>query len=139
MFTRPTPSARQILLSIWPRLDAAAVWTSAVCPSRLIVSTIPSAVSGLTKHEAPSAAVVPSGSTRHCPALMQRYCEYIAPPITATVLPSSALASSDAPAATTTPAPSFPTGIDWSRRPAMALIRSGGIVAVTTGWAAVPE
>ena len=56
MFTKPTPSARQILLSIWPRLDAAAVWTSAVCPSRLIVSTIPSAVSGLTKHEAPSAA-----------------------------------------------------------------------------------
>ena len=43
-------------LSIWPRLDAAAVCTSAVWPSRRIVSTMPSAVSGLTKHDAPSAA-----------------------------------------------------------------------------------
>ena len=59
MLTSPTPSARQILFSICPRFDAAAVCTSAVWFSRRIVSTMPSAVSGLTKHDAPSAAVVP--------------------------------------------------------------------------------
>ena len=32
------------------------MWTSALWPSRRMVSTMPSAVSGLTKHEAPSAA-----------------------------------------------------------------------------------
>ena len=40
-----------------------------------------------------------------------RYCEYIAPPRIATVLPSSACAAADEPAATTTPAPSLPTGM----------------------------
>src|SRR5204863_87467 len=89
------------------------------------VSTIPSAVSGLTKQEAPSAGVVPGGNTRHCTALMQRYCEYMAPPRIATVLPISACAAGDAPACTTTPAPSLPTGNDCSTRPgvAVALVR----------------
>ena len=129
----------QIRLSIWPRLEAAAVCTSAVWPSRRIVSTMPSAVSGLTKHDAPSAGVVPSGSTRHCAAVMQRYCAYIAPPSSATVLPSSACAAADEPACTTTPAPSLPTGIDSSSRPAMAFIAASGTRAVTTGRSAVPE
>ena len=44
--------------------------------------------------------------------LMVRYCVYIAPPIIETVLPISALAASEDPALTTTPAPSLPTGSD---------------------------
>src|SRR5690242_16797747 len=112
MLTRSTLSARQILTSICPRFDAAAVCTSALWPSARMVATMPSAVSGLTKQEAPSAGVVPAGSTRHCAALMQRYCEYMAPPSTATVLPISACAAGDEPACTTTPAPSLPTGRD---------------------------
>jgi len=42
-----------------------------------------------------------------------RYSAYIPPPAAATVLPSRALAAGDEPAATTVPAPSFPTGIAW--------------------------
>ena len=83
--TSSTPSLRQIFTSICPRFDAAAV-----CTSLRMVSTMPSAVSGLTKHEAPSAAVVPSCKTRHWLAGTARYCEYMAPPITATILPSNA-------------------------------------------------
>src|SRR5262245_57286981 len=132
MFTSATRSLRQILLSICPRLDAAAVCTSAWWPSRRMVSTIPSAVRGLTKQSAPSAAVVPGGKTRHCAALMQRYCAYIEPPRIATVLPMSACAAGDEPAWTTTPAPSLPTGSDCSRRPASALITAGEMLAVTT-------
>jgi len=56
-----------------------------------MVSTIPSAVSGLTKQSAPSAGVVPGGNTRHCTALMQRYCAYIAPPRIAAVFPHQRL------------------------------------------------
>ena len=112
MFTRATLSLMQILLSICPRLEAAAVCTSALWPSARMVATMPSAVSGLTNQEAPSAGVVPGGSTRHVTALTQRYCEYMAPPTMATVLPISACAAGDAPAWTTTPAPSLPTGID---------------------------
>ena len=56
----------------------------------------------------------------------------------ATVLPSSACAAGDEPAATTTPAPSLPTGSDWPTRAASARITSGAIVAVTTGLSAVP-
>src|ERR1019366_1789690 len=100
---------------------------------------MPSAVSGLTKLEAPSLAVVPAGRGRHWLTLRQRFCEYIAPPSVATVLPRSACAAPDAPAPTTTPAPSFPTGIDTPRRPAMAFISLSGIVAVTAGFAGVPE
>src|SRR5437899_5392400 len=59
ILTRPIPSLRQILLSICPRLDAAAVCTSALWPSRRMVSVMPSAVNGLTKQEAPSAGVMP--------------------------------------------------------------------------------
>ena len=100
---------------------------------------MPSDVSGLMKHDAPSAGVVPSGRGRHCSILMQRYCEYIAPPKRATVLPSSACAASEEPASTTTPAPSLPAGIDWSTRPAMLLIGPSGMLAVITGFAAVPD
>jgi hypothetical protein len=42
---------------ICPRFDAATVCTSPMCPSLRIVSTIPSAVSGLTKHQAASSPV----------------------------------------------------------------------------------
>ena len=58
--------------SIRPRFDAAAVWTSAVCPSRRIVSVMPSAVSGLTKDDAPSAALAPGGSGRQSSTLTVR-------------------------------------------------------------------
>jgi hypothetical protein len=77
-----------------------------------MVSVMPSAVNGLTKQEAPSAGVVPSGSTSTSRARATRYCAYMAPPSSATVLPSSAFAASDDPVFTTTPAPSLPTGID---------------------------
>src|SRR6266699_4523726 len=139
ILTRPMPSLRQILLSIWPRLDAAAVCTSALWPSRRMVSVMPSAVSGLTKHEAPSAGVTPAGSGRHSLTFRQRYCAYMAPPIMATVLPISAFAASDEPVLITTPAPSLPTGIDSSSRPAIAFIAASGTFAVTTGASLVPE
>src|SRR5688572_541908 len=103
-----------------------------------MVATMPSAVSGLTNHDAPSAGVVPGGSTRQVTALTQRYCEYIAPPTMPTVLPISACAAGDAPARTTTPAASLPTGSDCSSRPAIAFITAGGMFAVTTGLSAVP-
>ena len=119
MFTRPIPSSWQILFSIWPRFDAAAVCTSALWPSRFIVAVMPSAVSGLTNHEAPSAAVVPAGRGWQSVAFRSRYCAYIPPPIIDTVLPSSACAASDEAALITVPAPSLPTGIAWSRRAAM--------------------
>ena len=61
MFTRPTPSLMQILFSICPRFEAAAVWTRALWPSICMVFTMASAVSGFTKQEAPSAAVAPAG------------------------------------------------------------------------------
>src|SRR2546425_12434178 len=104
-----------------------------------MVSTIPSAVRGLTKQSAPSAGVVPGGNTRHCTALMQRYCAYIAPPRIATVFPISACAAGDAPAWTTTPAPSLPTGNDCSQRPASAFSTAGERLGVTTGLAVGPE
>src|SRR5450759_5490106 len=104
-----------------------------------MVSVMPSAVSGLTKQEAPSAGVVPAGSGRHSATFRQRYCEYIAPPIMATVLPISAFAASDDPVLITTPAPSLPTGMDSSSRPAMAFIAASGTFAVTTGASLVPD
>lgn len=103
-----------------------------------MVSTMPSAVSGLTKLDAPSAAVVPAASARHWSALTQRYCEYIPPPAAATILPFSACAAGDAPAAMTSPAPSFPTGSDCPTRPAIARIAFSGIAADTTGSLGVP-
>ena len=139
MLTRAMPSFWQILLSIWPRLEAAAVCTRALWPSMRMVSTMLSEVRGLTKHDAPSAGVVPSGSSMHWAAARQRYCEYIAPPMAATVLPSSACACGEEPAFTTTPAPSLPTGIDSSSRAFMAGSTRSGTVAVTTGRSAVPD
>ena len=139
MFTRPMPSSWQILFSIWPRFDAAAVCTSALWPSRFIVSVIPSAVSGLTNHEAPSAAVVPAGRGWQSVAFRSRYCAYIAPPIIDTVLPSSACAASDEPALITVPAPSLPTGIAWSRRAAMKGSACSGTLAVILMAAPLPD
>ena len=86
-----------------------------------------------------AAGFVPSGRTRHWAALMHRYCAYIAPPTMATVLPINACAAADEPAFTTTPAPSLPTGMDSSSRPAMAFMNLSGTGAVTTGRAAVAE
>ena len=106
------PSLMQILLSIWPRLEAAAVCTSALWFSRRMVSVMPSAVSGLTNHDAPSAGVVPAGSSITSLTFRVRYCVYIAPPIIETFLPISALAASEDPVLITTPAPSLPTGSD---------------------------
>src|SRR3984893_1330437 len=103
-----------------------------------MVSVMPSAVSGLTKQEAPSAAVVPAGSGRHSLTLRQRYCAYIAPPIMATVFPISAFAASDEPVLMTTPAPSLPTGIDSSRRAAIPFMPASGTFAVMTGCSLVP-
>ena len=109
-------------------------------PRSRIVSTMPSAVSGLTKQEAPSAGGrCPAAAPGTAPPSTQRCCEYIAPPKAATVLPSSACAAADAPAAITTPAPSLPTGMDTSTRAAIAFISPSGILAVTTGRASVPE
>ena len=139
MLTSSMPSAMHNRFSIWPRFEAAAVCTSAVWPSRSIVPIIASAVSGLTKHDAPSAGVTPSGSASTCDTPTVRYCEYVAPPSTPTVRPINACASGDAPAATTTPPPSLPTGIDSPTRAAIADIITGAIGAVTTGRSGVPD
>jgi hypothetical protein len=133
------PSSLQILLSIWPRLDAAAVWTSALWPSRFMVSVMPSAVSGLTNHDAPSAAVVPAGSGWQSRAFSSRYCEYIEPPTADTVLPSSACASSEEPALITVPAPSLPTGMAWSSRAARKGRAAWETLAFTTVLSPLPE
>src|SRR4029077_400638 len=106
---------------------------------RRMVSVMPRAVSGLTNQEAPSAAVVPAGNGMHSLTRRQRYWAYIAPPIIDTVLPISAFAASDDPVLITTPAPSLPTGIDSSSRPAIARIAFSGTFAVTTGDSLVPD
>ena len=90
MFTRGMPSLVQTFCNIWPKFDAAAVCASAVWPSKRIVPIMPSTVSGLTKHDAPSAGVVPSCRTRHWSARLTLNCEYMAPPKVATVLPRRA-------------------------------------------------
>ena len=77
-------------LSIWPRFEAAAVCTRAVWFSSRMVSTMPSTVIGLTNEDAPSAAWCPRAAAGTRRGGHARYCAYIAPPATATVLPSSA-------------------------------------------------
>ena len=92
----------------------------------------------MTKDDAPSLAVAPSGKTRHADASTTRYCEYIAPPAIPTVFPRRACAAADDPAATTVPAPSLPTGSDLSTRadsPPSAPVPND---AVTTGRSGVP-
>src|SRR3984885_10347779 len=103
-----------------------------------MVSSIPSAVRGLTKDDAPSLAVVPSGKTRHAEASTARYCAYIAPPAIPTTFPRSAWAADDDPAATTVPAPSLPTGSDWSTRADSASNTFAPDGAVTIGRSGVP-
>src|SRR3984957_7321460 len=97
ILTSGTPSFWQSLTSIWPRFDAAAVCTRPEWPSRRMVSTIPRAVKGLTKDDAPSLAVVPSGKTRHAEAFTTLYCVYIGPPAIPSVLPRRDLAAGDDP------------------------------------------
>src|ERR1700743_4015435 len=104
-----------------------------------MVSVMPSAVSGLTTQDAPSAADVPAGNGMHSLTRNVRYCAYIAPPIIETVLPISALAASDEPVAITLPAPSLPTGIDSSSRPPIARMPASGTLAVTTGESFEPD
>src|SRR6201996_2298213 len=104
-----------------------------------MVSVMASAVSGLTKQDAPSAGVVPGGNGRHSLTRSVRDCAYMAPPILATGGPLNAFAAPDDPVLTTTPAPSLPTGMDSSRRPAIARIPASGTFAVTTGSCFVPD
>ena len=59
-------------------------------------------------------------------------------PARATVRPNNFLAAGELPASITVPAPSLPTGIDWSMRPFMAPKAPAGTVAVTTGSSSVP-
>src|SRR6201995_5122837 len=103
-----------------------------------MVSSIPSAVSGLTKDDAPSAGVAPSGRTRHAAASIVRYWVYMPPPAIPTVLPRRAWASGDDPAATTVPAPSLPTGSGLSTRVERARNAAPLSGAVTTGRSGVP-
>src|SRR5277367_834787 len=93
-----------------------------------MVSTIPSAVSGLTKHDAPSDAETPSGRTRQAAAGTDRYSPYRPLPASATVLPRSPLAWS--PVATTVPAPSVPTAMGTPRRLAIARRPASGTAMV---------
>src|ERR1700761_1683833 len=104
-----------------------------------MVSSIPSAVRGLTKDDAPSLAVAPSGKTRHAEASTARYCAYIAPPAIPTTFPRSARAAGDDPAAPTAPAPLLPTGSDWSTRADSASNTFGPSGAVTMGRSGVPD
>ena len=115
MLTSGMPSLMQILLSIWPRLEAAAVCTSALKPSIFICSVKPSEVRGLTNIEAPSATLAPSGRMMQSRAFSLRTVVYIAPPSMPTVLPI--MSDTSDPAAITVPAPSLPTAMDSPTRP----------------------
>ena len=137
MLTSPIPSALQILTSICPRFEAAGTWTIALCPSARIVSTKPSAVSGLTNSAAPSAAPAPSGRTMQASGRISRSSAYMAPPIMATRRPTRSCRSG--PAAITVPAPSLPTGMDWSSRARTAGSSCCGTCAVRTGASSVPS
>src|SRR6516165_5743483 len=103
-----------------------------------MVSSIPRAVRGLTKDDAPSFDVVPSDSTRHAEASTARYCAYIPPPAIPTGLPTRACAAEDDPAATTVPAPSLPTGSGLSTRAESPFSAASLNVALTTGRSGVP-
>jgi hypothetical protein len=70
---------------------------------------------------------------------MARYWAYIAPPSTATVLPSSACAAGDAPAATTVPAPFVAHRQGLAHPGGHAFIARSGTCAVTTGAPACPR
>src|SRR6516165_2347791 len=104
-----------------------------------MVSSIPRAVRGLTKDDAPSFDVVPSDSTRHAEASTARYCAYIPPPAIPTGLPTRACAAEDDPAATTVPAPSLPTGSGLSTRAESAPRVASPTEAATTGRSGVPD
>ena len=78
---------------------------------------MPKAVSGFTKHDAASRALVPSSRTKQSRAFTMRWVAYIPPARAAITCPWSAWASSPVPASTTMPAPSFPTGMGRSSRP----------------------
>ena len=101
------------------------MWTRPVWPSRRMV--LDHAERGQRIDEA-GGAVARASRRRAAPARRRpSRCgtgAYIAPPRMATVLPISALAA-PAPASTTTPAPSLPTGSDWldAARPCAAELR----------------
>src|ERR1700733_8451731 len=97
---------------------------------------MPSAVNGLIKAEAPCLDVAPAGNNKQSAILATRYWAYIPNVRVATRRPSHARASS--PASTTTPAPSLPTSIAWSSRPATDASRDWGTTAVAIGRSAVP-
>ena len=124
--TSGTSSAVQCRTSICPRLEAAAVCTRAVSPSSRIVPTMPRTVIGLTNQPAAGAGVTSSGSTRHSAAFAVRYCEYMAPPATATVRPSSVCASADVLGVDDDAGARFPVGSDMPIRPAMPARISAG-------------
>ena len=109
-----------------------------MCPSLRMVSTIPSAVSGFTKRRCSLDRVRALGQRQAHPGEARQYSPYVAPPRNPTVRPSSASASADSPAATTTPAPSLPTAIAWPTRAARAGITGSGIGAVTVGSSSEP-
>ena len=83
--------------------------------------------------------MVPSSSGKTRFAGTARYCEYMAPPIIPTVRPINACAPGSLPAATTTPAPSLPTGSEAPTRVFTAPMSLSGIVAVITGRSSVPD
>src|SRR5262249_18731476 len=64
---------------------------------------------------------------------------YMAPPRIATVLSINFCASGESPAAITVPAPSLPTGNDWSTRPAIVRMMFGAMFAVTRVFAPLPD
>ena len=100
-----------------------------------MVLTMPTAVSGLTKLEAASSAVVPSKCSMHCATLTTACCAYEPPmPMHATSLPLSACAAGLAPAPTTLPAPSLPTRV---ARPIIGVSFTAAKVLSGTGSAVV--
>ena len=86
----PAALARRANIASQAPAATAAVCSSAVWPSILITSGTESAVSGLTKQEAASRALTPSGLTSASAARTTRYGAYMAPPRIPTVLPSKA-------------------------------------------------
>ncbi len=113
--SKAVPTVAEPRVATWParhllKLEAAAVWMRALCPSRRMTSTMDKAVNGFAYAEAAASALVPAGRTMQSPAFTRRKLGYILPFMVLTVLPIKSTAF--APARTTVPAPSVPTGND---------------------------
>jgi len=91
-------------------------------------------VSGLTKHDAPSAAVMPAGSGRQSPALMTRYCADHGDRLAGQRLRSTRRAGLFYDAG-----PSLPTGRDLSSRPVVVLSEAWETSALTAMLSLVPD